>query len=113
MRQKPNCEFSDSQIEEIDMVVRDEFVPDSGWMVVDVHRRTGCANIVDVTIEHLVGERKKLTIEVPCQRPQAQQGWNSSPLTDAVFSFSIRLMEFAGTRGFDEFQDGETVSLAQ
>ena len=78
-----------------------------------MRRRTGCADIVDVTIEHLVGERKKLTIEVPCQRPQAQQGWNSSPLTDAVFSFSIQLMEFAGSREFEGFQDGETVSLTQ
>jgi hypothetical protein len=109
---KADCEFSDTEVRDIAFVAEDWFVPETQWTVTNVDRRTGRRDIVDVTIASLVGEKKTLIIEVPCQEFQSDsEGWNTSPLSDAVFSFSIRLMEFQGIRGFDQFADGDTVSL--
>jgi hypothetical protein len=111
-KRKSNCEFSDTEVHDIALVAEDWFVQATQWTVTNVGRRPGRRDLVDVTIDSLVGDERTLIIEVPCQEFQSDaEGLNTSPLSDAVFNFSIRLMEFQGIRGFDQFADGETVSL--
>jgi hypothetical protein len=113
---KPNrtgtvCEFTDREVDQIALVAADEFVPGSEWAVTKVSWHPGNRGIVDISIRHLVGDAKSLTIEVLCDQFAAENPGNGSDLTDRVFSFSICLMEFCGIRGFDEFSDGERVPL--
>ncbi len=66
---------------------------------------------MDISINHRVDDARSLTIEVLCDQFAVENPANGSALSDRVFSFSIRLMEFCDLRGFDDFSNGEMVPL--
>jgi hypothetical protein len=105
-----DCEFSDSEVEQIALVARKEFDREDEWSVSSVARRSGQRDVVDLRIERDLDQRR-LTIPLTCQEFSEENPANGSRLTDMVFNISIRLLEFNGIRGFDEFEDGATVPL--
>jgi hypothetical protein len=46
---------------------------------------------------------------VTCQEFSKENPANGSQLTDTVFNISIRVLDFDGIRGLDEFDNGATV----
>jgi hypothetical protein len=105
-----DCEFSDSEVAQIALVAREEFEQEAEWKVSTVFRPSGRRNVVEIHIEN-DRDHRCLIIPVTCQEFSEENPANGSQLTDTVFNISIRLMEFNGIRGFDEFEDGATVSL--
>jgi hypothetical protein len=78
--------------------------------VVTVDRREGRPDLVDVTVRN-EEDRRSIQFELSHREFEGSNPADGSQLTDTVFNISIRLMEFTGIRGFDEFEDGARSSL--
>lgn len=102
--------FSDSEVEQIGLIVRGEFDDEEDWSVSSVERRSGRRDVVDLQIYNVLDHRR---LTIPIARQEFPGGYfpNESQLSDAVFDLSIHLLEFRHIRGFDEFEDGATVPL--
>ena len=104
-------QFSDLEVEQTTAILRSEFDEDEDWSVVVVERQPDHLDVIDARITN-VQDHRTLTIRITREEFPGGYFPNESQLTDPVFDISIRLMEFNGIRGFDEFEDGGTVSIA-
>ena len=102
--------FSDLEVDQVRAVVREEFGFRSQWTVPNVNRRDREPEFMDVTVQNLQDQRS-IQFELCHSEFEGDNPANSSQLTGTVFNISIRLMEFGGIRGFDEFEDGARFSL--
>jgi hypothetical protein len=96
------ADFSDSELNELELVAHEEFEnrSDAGWTVIEVRRgsKPGLAELIIDSTDH-----RQTVVLVDRSEYEEENPANGSCLSDVGFNFSIRLLEFNGIRGFEEF----------
>jgi len=104
------ADFSDSELMELDLVAREEFenCSDAGWAVIEVRRgsKPGQAELIIESEDH-----RQTVVLIDRSECEEENPANGSRLSDVGFNFSIRLMEYNGIRGFEEFSGKSIVDL--